>query len=272
MTCPFQYDSVYCFENVDLSVGGGNDLRSASEDENNKNNDDDDPFGALKTKLEKNELPMFCKAVGDGSSKETLRPARAFNDAFVQFRDEHMKDVKEYPRFERFLSAVDRRDAEEDKKIIKEDEIIFFAPPDNCRKIPRQVNPFYFFDSARTCVIPDQEYSKKLKNGDGLKNLDALKNVTSMTLKKGILISFHCLSADEIRCYIYIRGQGMRFLPEDIMYCLPVFFDKEFADNATWPTSDESKKLVDELNKKLRDDAFMAFFKNESTQKAPNSK
>ena len=65
-------------------------------------------------------------------------------------------------------------------------------------------------------------------------------------------LSFHCLSAEEIRCYIYINAQGMRFLPEDICHLLPIFFDPEFGDNKTWPQSEEAKKLVKGMEKQLR--------------------
>merc|ERR1712060_643529 len=101
-------------------------------------------------------------------------------------------------------------------------------------------------------------------NGNG-----KLKTVTSLTLTHGIMLSFHCLSVDEIRCYIYINSQGMRFMPEDICHLLPIFFDPEFEGNKNWAASKEAKNLVKEMDKKLRDDGFKAFFNSFKHQKTP---
>jgi len=282
-SCPFQYDSVYAIESVKMKVNTvvlpmrdddvDDDSDDDDEEDDSKTNDDnDDPFGALKEKMKANELPFLNTIIGDGS--DSVKPARAFNDSFNAFKERKMKKLPEYPRNERFLSVVDRRKQNKSKGIVAEDELIFFAPPRDCRKLPHPPHPFYFFEASRTCIVPDREYTAKLlerlkqmDDGATLRGPEKAKTVTSMSLRKGIVLSFHCLSAEEIRCYIYIGSQGMRFLPEDIRLLLPIFFDENYADNKKWADSDEAKKLVKGMQQKLRDDEFIAFLKSYKSQK-----
>jgi len=119
----------------------------------------------------------------------------------------------------------------------------------------------------RKRIIP-KKYNEAQESGSK-PDVPSLKTLTSMNMKKGLMLSFHCLSADEIRCYIYINSQGMRFAPEDIRYLLPLFFDPEYENNETWPNSDEAKQLVKEMEQKLRDDGFLAFFNKGKNEKRP---
>ena len=143
-------------------------------------------------KIDANELPATFATVGDGSNKETIKPARAFQENFQNFADEHMKDLKDYPREQRFLSLVDRRKEDKSKGTRKEDEVIFFAPPPNCKQLPRPVHPFYFFDTARTCIVPEEDYVKKwnesMDSGTAKSEVSSLKTLTSMTMKKGLMV------------------------------------------------------------------------------------
>jgi len=281
-SCPFQYDSVYAFDHVEMAASivkiedpddesDDDDSDSDHQAEDEQKNDVDDPFGALKDKLSGNGLPMHAVKIGDHSKKDMIKPARAFNENFKVFREKHMKDVKDYPRKQRFVSVVDRRAGDKAKGTVDDDEVVFYAPPaGNCRKLPAPVHPFYFFDAARTCIVPDHvENEEKFSEQGGVQQAPTLNRITSLNLKKGIMLSFHCLSADEIRCYIYLNSQGMRFMPEDILHLLPIFFDSEYSDNAEWPKSDEAKQLVKEMEKNLRDDGFSAFFREYKTQEKP---
>merc|ERR1719361_2456929 len=260
-SCPFQYDSVYAFGKVKpLAAFSMNDVNDGdSDDDDDDVNDDEkvfddgkDPFGSIVDKLKANELP-FIELPGKAGTAR-------FVDGFKKFRDEHMTDQKDYPQNERFLSVVDRRNNGE--------SVLFYAPPENCRSLPHPVNPFRFFENARACVVPDEDYVERLKEKD-VANQKSPKTVTTLSIKRGIVLSFHCLSTEEIRCYLYMNGQGMRFMPEDICHLLPIFFDPEFEDNKKWATSKEAKNLVREMDKKLRDDGFKAFFNSFKHQKAP---
>ena len=150
-----------------------------------------DPFGNIREKFNANDLPATFATVGDGSQQDAARMARAFPENFKKFQDEHMKDSEEYPRNERFLSIVDRRRADKKKETVKDDEVIFFAPPPNCKKLPNPVHPFYFFDTARSCIVPEEDYTKKYNEAQesGSKpDVPSLKTLTSMNMKKGLMV------------------------------------------------------------------------------------
>merc|ERR1712154_513886 len=154
------------------------------------------------------------------------------------------------------------------------DEVIFFEPPDNCNSFPKGAHqPMFYFNTSRTCIIPQKGYN----NGDNAstnakkmsvetvnkdhkqKQLEATISSQSACNGAIMVLSFHVESYNEIRCYIYMNGQVLRFLPEDIALVLPQFFDESFGDNKDFPTSDQAKELIAEMNKKLKDVKFKAF-------------
>merc|ERR1712087_500806 len=77
-----------------------------------------------------------------------------------------------------------------------------------------------------------------------------------------MMVSFHVMSHDEIRCYLHINGQGMRFLPDDIRTVLPHFFDPKFGENSQWKDSKAAEEMVARMQPLLKDLKFAAFFNN----------
>merc|ERR1711933_131670 len=84
-----------------------------------------------------------------------------------------------------------------------------------------------------------------------------LKCAETMTL------SFHIEAVDEIRCYLYMHGGMIRFIPEDIQLILPVFFDKEFGNNAEWMKN--KKRWFDPIN----DVKFSKFLSQYQSKECP---
>merc|ERR1712176_1685603 len=87
------------------------------------------------------------------------------------------------------------------------------------------------------CLIPKMDYKpiymmdKHDKNPEEKVNDDMAHDVqgkkeTIHTKTPGALltISFHVKQADQILAYLYINGQYLRFMPEDIINILPRFF------------------------------------------------
>ena len=163
-----------------------------------------------------------------------------FNRAFVsQFED----FVSQFgsPHKSRVCAIVDRRD----------DTLTLFKPPANCCSFPGgdcgHVQLWYF-DASRTCILPDPGY----KAGTGLGK--ALTATTAGTMT----FSFHVEFEDEIRCYMFVNGGMMRFLPRDIIDVMPIFFDKTHK-NAEWATSEEAAELVQAMTHQLTDLRFQTF-------------
>jgi len=63
-----------------------------------------------------------------------------------------------------------------------------------------------------------------------------------------------------MRCYLSINGQCIRFMHEDILDLLPLFFDKKYGDNTAFA---KKKEFVKRLKEKapLKDAKFEAFMK-----------
>jgi len=284
LKCPFQFDALYAFDKtkeISDAVAFEMDDDDDDDDDDGGNKRDDnvqyDCFGDVKLRL-KSEKCVFKNVGIDDEKGNDVRRVRLFTDTFKKFQNEQVstkykgKEFEEYPRNHRFCSFLDRRKPDDgDKKdfnISKKDELIFYEPPSNCNVFPKdKPQPMFYFDTSRTCIIPNVGY----KNGKGKSpdlSGDQKKKLLQQPLTSqsppsaaSILLSFHVVAADEIRCYMYINGQIMRFMPSDIITLLPRFFDKEFGDNAKFPQSDRAKKMVDEMNKNLRDVRFAAFMK-----------
>merc|ERR550539_111300 len=107
------------------------------------------------------------------------------------------------------------------------------------------------------CILMDEDNIDKMGMRDKLK----YDKITSQSNCNGamIVLSFHVESTDEMRCYMYINGQVLRFMPEDIQLVLPLFFDAEFKKNKEFAQSEKAKKLVKKMKDNLRDVHFEAF-------------
>merc|ERR1712228_255523 len=151
-----------------------------------------------------------------------------------------------------------------DKDILTKDELIFFEPPNDCNKLPKEEHvPMVYFETSRTCIIPRVGYGDDRPYIEDPKERILKATITSRMHCNGamLMLSFHVESKDEIRCYMYLNGQIMRFMPNDIRVLLPKFFDKEFGDNKGFAESKDAQKLVDAMKENLRDVRFNAFMK-----------
>ena len=84
-----------------------------------------------------------------------------------------------------------------------------------------------------------------------------------------MMLSFYVKSKDVIKLYLYLNGQCMRFMPEDIKNVLPMLFNMEYGDNEEWlkkKDADNDAPVVDmyieEMEKYLKDVEFDAFRQN----------
>ena len=173
----------------------------AMEDDDDDDDDEDEPeakkddvnfdrVGNIKANLHSNHLPARFVTIGD-SLNNISSSGREFATHFNKFREEFMKDSKKYPRQQRFVSLVDRRKLDNKNQTVIQDELVFFAPPSNCRTVEDGVHPFRFFDTVRACVIPEEDYTKKYKeaeNSGSKADVPSLKTVTSMNIRKGLMV------------------------------------------------------------------------------------
>merc|ERR1711972_621284 len=103
----------------------------------------------------------------------------------------------------------------------------------------------WYFDSARTCILPNEGYNAGAKSEQKVDGQDpTAKPINSATPGAAITLSFHVEAQNEIRCYLCVNGGMMRMMPEDLKNVVPNFFDETFGDNAKWSTSTEATELV----------------------------
>ena len=134
---------------------------------------------------------------------------------YNQFKREKVKQFKNYPHNKRFCVIADRRH----KSYIpglghldrNEDKIYMYHPPKG-NEIPNDHLSEKFMQLSYDCVLPKSE-----KCGD----------VNARTASsKFFMLSFHVEAADEIRCYLYQRGQISRFYPKVIcVFCAICILD-----------------------------------------------
>merc|ERR1719411_323211 len=200
--------------------------------------------------------------------------SKQFRVFSTQMREKNKgKEMEEYPRGYRFNALIDRRKPDDKdnkgKNILDKDELIFFDPPSNANKLPQgQRSSMAYFNASRTVLIPG---SGDDVNGDDQKKKDLAKVITSLGGCKGgmLALSFHVESADEIRCYLTLNGQCIRFMPRDIIDVLPLFFDPEVEGNKDWKKSKEAMELVEQIEKNLVDGRFNAFLSKYQIKRVP---
>ena len=240
----------------------------------------------LKKKLKDNKRLFVSQPFMAEKDKgsDALKGQR-ISDLFGELRQEMSKKYENpsmqqtYPRRHRFVSVVDRRvpeQKENDKHgIISGDELVMFEPTEDCNKFPKGKHvPMFYFETSRKSIIPGYDVKMNAEQKDKMQKgvINALDpaNGGLMTL------SFHVESTDEIRCYLFYNGQMLRFLPEDIVLVLPIFFDPEFGDNKTFAKSQFAKDLIEIMKgvkripnmkgvKGLKDVHFNSFLKQNRT-------
>eukprot|EP00486_Rosalina_sp_Unknown_P006726 CAMPEP_0201572136 /NCGR_PEP_ID=MMETSP0190_2-20130828/15242_1 /ASSEMBLY_ACC=CAM_ASM_000263 /TAXON_ID=37353 /ORGANISM="Rosalina sp." /LENGTH=552 /DNA_ID=CAMNT_0047997527 /DNA_START=28 /DNA_END=1686 /DNA_ORIENTATION=- len=281
LAVPFQFDCTFAFGAITEGqemVGVSDDEEEEEDDTDSEDEDDEkmafeDVFGNIKDRLSHEKLPFVHTAINDDGNKDSgsIKQARAFKEQFNKFKTDKVQS-DEFPQRHRFCAVIDRRNEDKGKGIMEDDELIIYLPPENCQKFPKDHNPMFYFGTSRACILPNKGYNNGDNPNDDITHKDAKKlnnnskpkqmNITSGIGCNGamLLLSFHVEAQDEIRCYMYLNGQVLRFLPGDIIKVLPRFFDSKFGDNETFPESEEAQQLIDEMDKKLRDEHFMAFY------------
>ena len=226
-------------------------------------------FGNVKKKLSSEKL---VHSVGEfGAETRT----RFYRTQFEKFKEdltsinEADKEYRDFPRNHRFCSFIDRRKGSASNGTGDEDEIIFFEPPANCKRIPSEHVPLWFFDSSATSIIPNVGYSETMHSSVEQKQMDKVaqkvppneENITSKSDCNGALLvlSFHVEAANEIRCYLYLNGQVTRFMADDIVLLLPRYFADTKA-NREFVQSAAAKRIVQNVHSKLIDSKFEAFY------------
>merc|ERR1712129_446880 len=259
-----------------------------------------DVLGDVKKKLASENCAFSAVSMNDGDAKDddeksddTKGPKRArlFVDTFKKFRTEEIetkykgkKEYAQYPWNKRFNAFIDKRKPDDkdnkDKNISKDDELVFFEPTEDANKLvsdggknKNELSPMVFFDRSRTVLIPSEGYNASIGKSDdekeaadsgGDQKKKLLKEAVNSLSKCGgaiMTFSFHVAAENEIRCYCYMNGQVIRFMPEDILLLLPIYFDDEFGSNAKWNDSNDAKDVVAQMEKSLKDVHFEAFLK-----------
>eukprot|EP00483_Globobulimina_turgida_P012250 UN12272 len=114
---------------------------------------------------------------------------------------------------------------------------IFMYKPNKLADFPRNHVKEWYFESSNQCVVP----------GKAQKDI-----ITSKTNGNGsvFILSFHCEQKDELRCYLYTKGQLARFLAPDIYQLLPkLFIVEDGSENEKFikrekETQTKTKKII----------------------------
>merc|ERR1712129_657248 len=191
----------------------------------------------------------------DEKDNEKVAMVRNLDIKFKTFVSEQInkkyegKEKEQYPRNFRFNAFIDRRRPNDkdnkDKNILKEDELIFFDPPRNANNIThKQPSSMIYFDKSRTVLIPSKDYNEGKNEQDEKQNVNGqdqqqkllAQTITSQSKCNGAVmgLSFHVEESNEIRVYLCLNGQIVRFQPNDInsnIKVLPIFFDDEYGNN-----------------------------------------
>jgi len=223
------------------------------EDEDSKN--EYDPFDAIpdvQTKLEQNNTIYEKREI-----PKNARP-RVFNETFTALRNKTNNEKNKgtnfaMPHRQRICIIADRRKGPKDND--KDSDTLFMYKPPISGDIPSSNVPEWYFQASFDCLIP------------GKRRNDI---ITAKSSAKGYLLcfSFHILSKEEIKCYLYTRGQMVRFMPIDVATLLPELFVIN-ANNAKFI---EHEKKTGDIAKsiKLTDKPFEKF--RERVQGTLNSK
>lgn len=117
----------------------------------------------------------------------------------------------------------------------------------------------WYFNSSKTSIIPK---TKDFKDEYVDKKRLTTQTVNTEVPCKGafMVLSFHVASADEMRAYLYVNGQMIRFLPRDCKEYLPQFF-KQTEENKAYASSDDIDELIKNMEEKLIDRRFTAWYK-----------
>jgi len=263
LTCPFQIDFCFAFaksvqSNLDAQFMPPDDDDDESDDDDEDDSDEseeekgdvhEDLFGDVKGRLRGEKLSHAAFAVG---AQEKVN-VRTFKQSFDAFKKASHGAEKDYPHKRRLCAFVDRRGQGADGKEEK-DELILFDPPAKCAALPGEHVALWYFDAARTCLVPGKGKDGKGKGKE--------KRITTLSGMNGAMLtlSFHVEASNEIRCYLSLNGQTMRFMAHDLTKTLPTHFNPMFENNREWAIGKEAKRMEEFVDKLLNDQVFAAFY------------
>merc|ERR1712129_83841 len=236
-----------------------------------------DCFANIKQKLEDDDR-LFIRKPFDQKDRSGDVVSRLFDTQFKEFKKgmegKYGGKMKQYPRKFRFCSVVDKRLPDCGAGgVIDGDELIFFEPTKETAIIPPGKHvPLVYFETSKACLIPAAKGYVEPKGAQaadtGAKDKLTKEPITSQSPCKGamMLLSFHVESTDVMRCYLYVNGQCIRFMPEDVIMLLPTLFDGKVPGNKGWAKAEHAKRLVEVMRTQLRDVQFGAFMKKNRTE------
>merc|ERR1712228_410582 len=99
--------------------------------------------------------------------------------------------------------------------------------------------------------MADDEKNEQEKDQEVAVSDKLLKStITTKTAAAMLTASFHVKEVDQILCYLYINGQYLRFMPDDVVDILPRFFVKSGANRKflvdVEKDKEEGSSVVDE--------------------------
>ena len=139
---------------------------------------------------------------------------RLYEDYKQLKKDQDMKVFKQYPHNRRFCIIADRRNKKIEKVISMPDysrngdDIYIYHPPKG-NEIPNDHLSEKFMQLSNECILPKSSKCELVN----------AKTASSQLF----MLSFHVEAVDEIRCYLYQRGQISRFYPT-VYVLFPVSF------------------------------------------------
>ena len=128
------------------------------EDEEEVVNDYVDYIGDIAEKLRTNKLRNI-----ESKSENQNQADRIFDRLYGQFL-ENQGDEQRYLQSKRLISMVDRRQQAHGMDMVLADTIFMYEPPEDCKQIPKDPVPEWYFSSSRTCLLPavmvDDDYGR----------------------------------------------------------------------------------------------------------------
>ena len=172
----------------------------------------------------------------------------------------------ENKKYQRCIAVIDRRQHDIDS--IGDVLYIYEAPSDdeyNCNSLPRDNKNFInlsLFYNTINFILPPNRFNPDVE-------LYGMENEPFGMLDEfffdscSLLLSFHCFSSTEIRCYSNIRSYHTRFSIQDIKYYLPEYFvDREWSKIHDKFNNDKIfAQKYEECKKKCIDVVFEEFYK-----------
>ena len=185
-------------------------------------------------------------------------------------------NVSDYPKNKRMVMFVDRRSKTwEDNKLHNfGDEVIFYDPPKGTNSLPDKqdyetILPESYYNTSQKCLIPRIGYNDGINEALITSKMNSLKRTQNSTIScktacggNLILFSFHIISSNIIKCYVWREGQFTRFFPQDIHYILPKIFKSELSTTKQFINDEKIHELIS--NVKFIDKQFEYWYNNKS--------